>query len=198
MIFSIERALHSVDSSAKLNGICAPAEVVAVIGDETVQRQIDLPDQDAVVEFIDDAPHLGDDLMHLGLVGGILRQDLFVRRPAVEVMRVGRVVAKVGVLDQVPDHVDAKAVDALAQPEPHHVVDRLAHFGIAPVQIRLLGEKGVVVILPGRFVVLPGAAAEFRQPVVRRAAVRLPDRARCTSRVSGYRASCALSTNQGC
>ena len=84
MIFSIERALHSVDSSAKLNGICAPVEIVAVIGDEAVQRQIDLADQHAGLEFVDDAPHLGDHLVHLGLIGRVLRQDLFVRRPALD------------------------------------------------------------------------------------------------------------------
>ena len=43
----------------------------------------------------------------------------------------------------------------------------------------------MIIILPRRSVVLPGAAAEFRQPVVRRPAVRLPDRARCTSRACG-------------
>src|SRR6266536_721496 len=47
-----------------------------------------------------------------------------------------------------------------------------AHFRVAPVQIRLLGQEGVTIILPRRGVVLPGAAPEFRQPVVRRAAIR--------------------------
>ena len=49
------------------------------------------------------------------------------RRPALTIIGVGRVVAKFGVLDQMPDHIDAEAVDALAKPEPHHLVDRLAH-----------------------------------------------------------------------
>ena len=49
-------------------------------------------------------------------------------RVAVRIIRVGRVVPKLRVLDQMPDHIDAKTVDALAEPEPHHVVDRLAHF----------------------------------------------------------------------
>ena len=102
-----------------------------------------------------------------------MRQDLFVRRPALDIMRIGRIVAEFGVLDQVPDHVDAKAVDALLQPEPHHVVDRGAHVRIAPVEIRLLGQEGVIVILPGRLVELPRAAAELGQPVVRHAAIRL-------------------------
>ena len=50
-------------------------EVVAVVGDETVQRQIDLADQHAIVELVDHPPHLGDDLVHFRLVGGIVRQD---------------------------------------------------------------------------------------------------------------------------
>ena len=42
-------------------------KVVAIICDQTVQWQIDLPDQDTVIEFIDHAPHLSDDIMHFGL-----------------------------------------------------------------------------------------------------------------------------------
>src|SRR6185437_9984750 len=76
------------------------------------------------------------------------------------------------VLDQVPDHIDPKTVDALAEPEPHDLVDRLAHRGVAPVQVGLLGEEGMIIILSGRGIMLPGAAAEFRQPVVWRPAVR--------------------------
>ena len=82
------------------------------------------------------------------------------RRPALAIIRIGRVVAKLRVLDQVPDHIDAEAVDTLAKPEAHDVMDGLAHFRIAPVQIRLLGEEGVIIILPRRGVIRPGAAAE--------------------------------------
>jgi len=62
-------------------------------------------------------------------------------------MRVRRIVAEFGILDQMPDDVDTKTIDALLQPEPHHVVDSVADIRIAPVQVRLLGEEGVVVIL---------------------------------------------------
>ncbi len=147
-------------------------KIVAVIGHQPVQGQIDLPDQHAGVELIDHPPHLGDHVMNFRLVGRVLRQDRLMRRPPFAIIRIGRIVAKRRILDQVPDHVDAKAVDALAEPEAHDVMDRLAHFRIAPVQIGLLGEEGVVIILPRRGVVFPGAAAEFRQPVVRWAAVR--------------------------
>ena len=53
-------------------------------------------------------------------------------------LRIGRVVAELLVLDQMVDHVDAKAVDAALQPEAHDVVHRGAHGGIAPVEIGLL------------------------------------------------------------
>ena len=49
-----------------------------------------------------------------------------------------------------PDHIDPEAIDAFAQPEPHHLVDRLADRGIAPVQVRLLGQEGMIIILSGR------------------------------------------------
>src|SRR6266404_6494692 len=91
--------------------------------------------------------------------------------PALAIIRIWWIVAKRSILDQMPDHVDPETVDAVAKPEAHHVMDGLAHFRVAPVQIRLLGQECVIIILPRRGVVLPGAAAEFRQPVARRPAV---------------------------
>jgi len=40
-----------------------------------------------------------------------------------------------------PDHVDAKPIDAFAEPEPHHVIDRLANLRITPVEVRLPGRN---------------------------------------------------------
>src|SRR6266446_9316684 len=94
------------------------------------------------------------------------------RGPALAVIRIWWIVAKLRILDQMPDHVDPETVDALAKPEAHHVMDGPAHLRFAPIQIRLLGQEGVIIILPRRGVVLPGAAAEFRQPIVGRAAIR--------------------------
>src|SRR6266404_6624939 len=93
------------------------------------------------------------------------------RGPALAVIRIWWIVAKLRILDQMPDHVDPETVDALAKPEAHHVIDGPARFRIAPVQIRLLGKEGVIIILPRGGIILPGAAAEFRQPVVRRPAI---------------------------
>ena len=103
-------------------------KLLAVIGDQPLERQIDLADQNPIVEFIDDAAHFRDHVLHLRLIRGVARQQAFVRRPAGAKTRIGRVVAKLLVLDQVPDHIDAKTVDALAEPEAHDIVDRRAHF----------------------------------------------------------------------
>ena len=147
-------------------------KVVAVIGDEAVQRKINFSDQDARLKLFSHAAHLGDDLMHLRLVGRILHHDLFVRRSALAKMRIRRVIAEFGVLDQMPDDVNAKPVDAPAQPKSHHIIDRLAHLRVTPVQVRLLGEERVIIILTRCGLVLPSAAAKFRQPVVGQPAVR--------------------------
>ncbi len=53
------------------------------------------------------------------------------------------------------------------------VVHGRSHPGIAPVQIRLLGQKRVQIILPARLVVAPSRARKHRKPVVRRPAVGL-------------------------
>src|SRR5260370_26358729 len=146
-------------------------EILAVIGHETLERKIDFPDQHTGIEFIDHAPHLRDHAMDFSLIGGVERENALTRRPALAKIRIGRIVAKLRILDQMPDHIDPEAVDPFPKPEAHDVINGLAHRGIAPVQIRLLAEEGVIIILPGRGVVFPGAAAEFRQPVVRRPAV---------------------------
>src|SRR5215472_12517051 len=85
--------------------------------------------------------------------------------------RIRRIVAKFSVLDQMPDDVDAESVDATSKPEAHCLVDGRSDRGVAPVEIRLGGEKGVIVILSACAIIFPGAAAECRQPIVGRPAV---------------------------
>ena len=84
---------------------------------------------------------------------------------------VRRVVAEGVVFDEVPEDVDAEAVDAAVEPEAEDVEHGLLDFGVAPVEVGLGGEEGVVVVLAGGVVELPGAAAEVAEPVVGRAAV---------------------------
>ena len=69
--------------------------------------------------------------------------------------------------------IHSKAVDPAIEPEAQHGEHGLDHFRVAPVEVGLLRQKGVVIVLPGPLVPLPGAAAEFGQPIGRRAAVGL-------------------------
>src|SRR5690242_18798899 len=80
------------------------------------------------------------------------------------------IVAKLIVLDEVPQDVDAEAVHAALEPEADDVVHGLAHDGIAPVQIGLRLEERVIVVLTRALVVFPSRAAELTQPVRRRSA----------------------------
>src|SRR5664279_6362389 len=66
-----------------------------------------------------------------------------------------------------PEHIDAKTVDTTLQPETHDIVNRLTHRRIAPVQIGLLSQEGMIIILLRDRVVAPCAAAKLRHPVVR-------------------------------
>ncbi len=110
------------------------------------------------------APHA----VHLGLVPGQLVDGVagpFVR-PGV--VRVGQL----GVLEQSGGHVDAETVDAPVQPEAQHPLEVVAHDGVAPVQVGLLGREQVQVPVAGGAVgpggPAPGRAAEHGVPVVRR------------------------------
>src|SRR6476659_219786 len=113
------------------------------------------------------------------------------------VVRVRRIVAQRGILDQQPDDVDAETIDTAVEPEAQHVVHRRAHVGIAPVEIGLLGQKTVQVILAGARLTCPRRSTELRQPVVRRRTVRLavaPD-VPIAFRIDAY---ARLSRNHGC
>ena len=147
-----------------------PASRAPVVGHQPLERQVDLADQHARGIGVDHAAHLAQHLEDLGLVRGVhLEQALDGRVPGPD-RGIGRVVAPPRVLHEVPQHVDAKAVDAAVEPEAQHAVHRGAHRGVAPVEVGLLLQEGVVVVLAGALVERPGAAAEVAQPVVGRAA----------------------------
>ena len=84
----------------------------------------------------------------------------------------GGVVAQLAVLDDRVADVDPPAGDAARVPEAQDLVERVAHLVVPPVEVRLARQEVVQVVLAGRLVQLPGRAAEVRQPVVRRPAVR--------------------------
>ncbi len=70
-------------------------------------------------------------------------------------------------------YIHPESVYAFVQPKPHYSEHRLLHFRIAPVEVGLFDEKGVVVILLRSIVPLPGAPAEDAQPVIGRTAIWL-------------------------
>src|SRR5207248_7482715 len=72
------------------------------------------------------------------------------------------------VFEQAGDGVETKTGGAAIQPEPHGVVHGLAHFGIAPTQVRLLDVEVMVVILTCGGIKLPGGVAKPRLPIVGR------------------------------
>jgi hypothetical protein len=83
-----------------------------------------------------------------------------------------RVVTKLIVLQEMPQHVDPEAIDAAGKPETHDVMHGAPDVRIAPIEVRLSGKKRVVIVLIGRRVELPRAPAKIGTPVVRGTAVR--------------------------
>src|SRR5438132_5117188 len=101
-----------------------------------------------------------------------------VRRIGRVEVRIRRIVAKLVVFDQMPQNVDAETIDPASKPKTHHLVDGRADSRTAPIEVRLGGEKRVIVILSGCVVIFPSTAAKYRQPIVGRPAIRggvLPD-----------------------
>ena len=71
------------------------------------------------------------------------------------------------------DRIQAHAVHALVEPEAHVVQRRGAHRRVVEIEVGLRRQEVVQVVLAASRFPLPGHAAEQRQPVVGRAAVRL-------------------------
>jgi hypothetical protein len=131
-------------------------QLLAVIGDEALERQIDLADQHPVGIGVDDLPHLGNDAMHLGPVRRVDLEELPDAGITRAVARVGGIVAECVILDEVPHDVDAETVDAAVEPEAKDLEHGVADLAITPVQVGLLLEEAVVVVLTRRLVPLPG------------------------------------------
>ncbi len=93
----------------------------AVVRDHSLERQIDFADHHPLAVFVEHSAHAADDVVDFRPVGVVGGQQLAVRRLSGLVSRVRQVIAKLVVLDDVPDHVDAKPIDAAIEPEPQHV-----------------------------------------------------------------------------
>src|SRR3979490_1486987 len=66
--------------------------------------------------------------------------------------------------------IDTESVNASRQPKPQDIQHRCPDFRIAPVQVRLRGKIGMVLILAAGLIEGPCGSAEFAEPVVRRSA----------------------------
>ncbi len=83
------------------------------------------------------------------------------------------VVGQLWVLDQSMGDVDAKAIDTAPAPGAEDVTELLAHCGIVPIEIGLLGQEQVAVVLTtAARVERPRRTTEVADPVVRWTAVR--------------------------
>ncbi len=112
--------------------------------------QVDLADHHPVVILIEHVAHLPDDVMDALDTGGVNVIELVERPRTGRGVGVGRLVAELLVLQQQPDHVHPKAVDAAIQPEAHIIERGLQHFRVAEVKLRLAFVELVHVELAAR------------------------------------------------
>ena len=137
-----------------------------VVAHEPLDRQVQLADHHPAA--------LGDRLCHrdhrseVAVVGAADGQQRVVLGQAGPVVRVRRVVAPLRVLEHLAQRVDAEAVDAAVEPEAQDAEHRLAQLRVAPVEVGLLAQIGVVVEAPALGIERPRRAAEHAQPVVGR------------------------------
>ncbi len=75
-------------------------------------------------------------------------------------------IRKIQSLGNERNHIHAKTVDALIQPEAHELIYFLPNFWVFPVQIGLFFGKQMEVVFAGLLVVFPHIAAEKRLPVI--------------------------------
>src|SRR5271156_4724277 len=76
------------------------------------------------------------------------------------------VVREVRRLDHVPQYIDAETVHAAVKPEANDLVHGGPYVLVAPVEVGLLLQEGVVVILAGGHVPFPGRTAEIADPII--------------------------------
>src|SRR5262249_51995758 len=137
-----------------------------------LKREVDLTDKHAVAVLIEQTAKARDNIGNLGLIGGIKGQQAIDIRLSRGIGGIDRIVAKCGVLHQGPKHVNAKTVDTSMEPKAHDGMHRAAHVRVAPIEIGLLLQKGVIVILTCRRIKFPGRSAEIAEPIVGWPAVR--------------------------
>src|ERR1043165_1347219 len=117
--------------------------------------------------------HFGDSRMRFVLIERVNPGESPRRRLALAPVRIRWIVFEMFCLDKVMDCIDPKTVDTPVEPEAQHLQHRGTHFRVAPVEVRLLCEKCMIVILPSLLIPGPCAPAEFADPIVWHAAALL-------------------------
>jgi hypothetical protein len=79
---------------------CTIAQLAAVVDHQLLEGQVELADQQAVGKLVDHVAQSGDDVVGFRPIGRMEWQDRGIRRVAVTVGGIGRVVVKRVVLDQ--------------------------------------------------------------------------------------------------
>ena len=153
----------------------------AGIGGHRLQRTgavAHFTDGRAVVVLIEQRPEplQEADILRLRLVVEMVLHPVWVALGRIEAAcryECGRIVPQLLVAEIVVHGVQAEAVHASVEPELHGRKHGILNFCVVEIQIRLRGQEVVLVILPPHAVPFPAGAAEDRQPVVWRRAIRL-------------------------
>ena len=132
----------------------------AVVGHQSLDRQIQLTDHQPVAIAVRKIAKLVHDIHQLQPVGRVQMHAGPVRVLSRAPRGLQRVVAKLIVFDDLTQGVDPKAVDAAIEPETQDIQHRRTGARVAPVQVGLFPEVGVVVALAGGVVQFPRAPAE--------------------------------------
>ena len=148
-------------------------QIRPVIGHQLVDREVSLPNHDAIRIGVSDPTHRPDRGVHARLIDGSDLQPAPLGLHPGPPIGVRRVVPILLILVKVVDCIHPKPVNASVEPESQHVAHGLLDLRIAPIEVRLLLQVRVVVVLAGNFIEGPGRTAKLALPVVWRGTVRL-------------------------
>ena len=154
---AIARAFQGAWISWKLNGRCTPPRFCAVVGDQPLDRQVDLADQHPlVVTRRATRAHLGDDLVHLGLVGRVERQhaaDVGVARRVVRGSAGCRGTPSSLIRCQITSTRKPSTPRSSQKRSTSYIASRTS--GLRQLRSGCSLQEGVVVVLAGRLVAAP-------------------------------------------
>src|SRR5690606_28849433 len=76
------------------------------------------------------------------------------------------IVTKKRILVIIIEHIQPETIDTFIQPVTEDIQHSGTHFGIAPVQIRLVLMEHMIIILTATLIELPGIPTKYGSPVV--------------------------------